>query len=111
MVLSRLVEGRGYHLRIHAPRHVRYLFGTLVYQQHNHIHLGVVSSNGVGDVLEQHGLTRLRLRHNQSALPFANGGKEVDDTDGKRVVLACAETELLGREECGQVFEGDTILG
>ncbi|CAB4793787.1 unannotated protein [freshwater metagenome] len=44
--------------------------------------LGVVGRNGVGDGLQDHGLSRLGWRNDQTTLPLTNGRNQVDDTSG-----------------------------
>ena len=110
VVLRRFVEGRSNDLRIHAASHVRHFLRTFVYQKHDHIHLGVVLDNSVCQLFEQHGLTCLRLSHNQSALTFTDRCEQINNTHAQRVVLARAQTEFLVREEWGEVLESDTLF-
>ena len=69
----------------------------------------MVGGNGVGDVLQQDGLTRLGLGDDEAALALADGREEIDDAGRKVVVVSCAELELLIREEGREVFEGNTV--
>jgi len=55
------VEGGSDDLGVDAASHVSDFLGTFVDQQDDHVHFGVVGSNGVGDILEQDGFTRLGL--------------------------------------------------
>ena len=73
VALGRFVEGRGNHLSIDATCHIGHLLGTLVDEQHDHVYLGVVGSDGVGDILQQDGLTGLGLRYDESALTLSDG--------------------------------------
>ena len=49
---GRLVEGGGDDLRVDAALHVGDLFGTLVDEQDDEVHLRVVGSDGVGHFLQ-----------------------------------------------------------
>ena len=73
----------------------------------------MVSCDGVGDILEQDGLTRLGLSDDQTTLPLAYGGKEVYDTHRYLVLYGRVawrlELELLIGEDRGEVVEGDTV--
>ena len=81
VVFSWLVKGGCDHLSLHRACHVGNLLRTLIDEQNDHIYLWVVGSNGIGYLLEQHGLTCFRLCDNQSALSLANRREEVDDAD------------------------------
>ena len=96
VVLSGLIEGRCNHFGIHRTCHIGHLLGALVDEQNDHIDLRVVLRNSIGYLLEQHGLTCLRLRHDQTTLSLADRGKEVNDTYRQRVALiAFAQFEFL----------------
>ena len=74
-----LVEGRGYHLCIDGAGHVCHLLRALVDEQHHDVCLGMVGSDGVGNVLHQDGLTSLRLSDDEGTLTFTDRSKEVYD--------------------------------
>ena len=109
MALGRFVEGRGNHLGIHRAGHVGNLFRALVDEQHDEVGLRMVGGDGVGNVLHQHGLTGLRLGHEQGTLSLTDWGKQVYDTGRERIVVSLAQLELLVREEGGEVFERHTV--
>lgn len=113
VTLCRLVEGGSDDLGVHASRHVGDLFGTLVDEQDDHVHFGVIGCDGIGNVLEEHRLTRLGLRYDQAALSFAYGGEEVYDADGYFIVYGtdarCFEGELLFGEEGCEMIEGHAV--
>ena len=69
----------------------------------------MVVGNGIGNRLQQHCLTRLRLCHDERALTLANGGKEVNNTVRFRVVAIAREVELLAWEEWREIFELLTV--
>ena len=102
---SLFVEGRCHDFGLDVARHFRNLFGAFVDQQYDHVYFGMVVGDGVGDSLQQHGLTGLGLRHDQGALAFADGRKEVHDAGGEVVVSVSRQTELLAREERRHEFE------
>ena len=67
------------------PLHVGDLFGPLVDEQHDQVHLGMVLGDAVGDVLQQHRLAGARRRDDQAALTLADGHHQVEDA-GRQVV-------------------------
>src|SRR3546814_10323547 len=60
-----LVEGRGDDFAVHAALHVGDFLGPFVDQQDDQIDLGMVVGDRLGDILQQHGLTRTRRRDDQ----------------------------------------------
>ncbi len=92
MARGRLIEGRGDHLALYRALHVGDLFRALVDQKHDQIALRMVGGDGVGDVLEDHGLAGARLRHDQPALALAERRHDVDDAAG--VVFAGRVVDL-----------------
>src|SRR6266516_2984828 len=98
------VEGGVDHLRLGGALHVGDLFGPLVGEQDDEVHLGVVVADGVGDLLHQRGLAGLGRRHDQAALALADGAHQVHDPGGdlRRVVL---QAQPLLRVQRGQVLE------
>jgi hypothetical protein len=104
----RLVEGRADDLALHGALHVRHLFGPLVDEQHDEVGVGVVGRDRVGDLLEEHRLARARRRHDQAALPFADGAEHVDDARGVALLPVLA-VELLVRVEGREVVEEDLV--
>ena len=109
MAFGRLVEGRRDDFRVDAACHVGHLLRTFVDEEHDHVDIGMVGGDGVGNVLHQDGLTGLRLCHDEGALSFADGSEEVHHACREVVVVSFAEVELLIREERGEVVEGDTV--
>ena len=90
--------------------HVGHFFRAFVDEQHNHIYLGVVGCDGVGNVLHQDGLTGLGLCHDEGALAFADGSEEVHYASRERVaVSAFAKLELFVGEERCEVLEGYAV--
>ncbi len=62
--------------------HFGHFFRALVDQQHNHDDFRMIDRNRLRDVLQHHGFTRLRIRHQQTALAFTNRRDDVNDTAG-----------------------------
>src|SRR3546814_18667159 len=89
-----LVEGRGDDFAVHAALHVGDFLGPFVDQQDDQIDLGMVVGDRLGDILQQHGLTRTRRRDDQRALALALRADEVDDA--RRLVL---DGRVDGRSE------------
>ena len=79
MPRRRLIKGRGNNLPLHRPLHVGHLFRPFIDQQHDQITFRVVLFDRVGDVLQQHRLTRPRRCHDQRPLPFADWRHQIDD--------------------------------
>ena len=109
VVLGGLVKGAGDDLGMYAAGHIRHLLRTLVYQKHNHVHLRMIERNGVGHLLQQHRLTGLGLRYNQSALTLADRRKQVDNAATERVVMPRAQLEFRVREEWSQMLESHAV--
>ena len=105
---GRLVEGGGDHLALHRALHVGDLFGPLVDEQHDQDHLGVVGGDGVGDVLQQHGLAGARRGDDEAALALADGREQIDDAR-RHVRLIVLEVQPLVRVERRQVVEEDLL--
>ena len=70
--------------------HLGHFLRALVDQQHDQVALGVVVRDGVGDVLQHHGLAGLGRRDDQAALALADGRDQVDDAAGDVLGAAVA---------------------
>ena len=80
------------------------LLGTLVHEQDDKLHLGVVLYHGIRDVLQQGSLAGAGRRDNESALPLANGGHEIDNAGGEALGDRF-ELDPLIRADGGQLLE------
>ena len=113
VALRWLIERRGNHLRIHATSHISHLLRTLIDQQDNHINLRMIISDRIGNILQQHRLTRLGLRYDQTTLPLTNRREQIHYPHRNLIIyfrcLAFGQHKLLIREERSQVIEGHTI--
>ena len=110
VALGRLVEGGCHHLGLYAAGHIGHLFGTLVNQEDNLVHLGMIVGNRIGNGLEQHGFTGFRLRHDQTALSLSDGGEHVHNAAGDVFsVSVTQEVEFLVREEGSEEIEGNPV--
>src|SRR5690606_38070491 len=102
-----LVESRGNDLPIYRALHVGDFLRSLVDQEDDQEYLGVVVGDRLGDVLEEHGLTRARRRHDQRALALPLRADQVDYP--RRLVLhrriGGVEIQPLIRVERSQVVE------
>ena len=107
VALRRFVERGGDDLALHAALHVGNFFRPLVDQQDQQEHFGMVVGDRLGDVLQQHRLTRTRRGDDQRALAFALRRDDVDHSRGlvlhRRV--QCVERQLLIGIERGQIVE------
>ena len=110
VALRGLVEGGGDDLGLDAALHVGDFFRTLVDQEDDLVHLGMVLGDGVGDGLEEHRLTGLRLGDDQASLALADGSEHIHDAAGGILLEAVAEeVELLRREEGSKEVERDAV--
>ena len=73
VALSLLIESGSNNLSLYATRHIGNLFGAFVNQQYQQLNFRMIFRNGIGNVFQQHRLTRFGLRHDHSALAFTNG--------------------------------------
>src|SRR5690606_15394830 len=96
------------HFGANAARHIRHFFRTFVDQQDDEINFWMVLGDGVGDCFQQHGLTRLRLSDDHSALTLSDRCKQIQDTR-RHIVRRRAEFKLLVREQWRQVLERDAV--
>ena len=104
MVRCGTVEGGGDDLALNDRTHVGDLFGALVHQDDHEVHLGVVQLDGLGHLLDDHGLTGLGRRDDEATLALAHGGDQVDDA--RRVGLRGGlHAQLLGGVDGGQLAE------
>ena len=104
----RFVEGGADHFADHRPLHVGDLFRTLVDEQHDEHGIRVVVGDGLGDVLQHHGLAGARRRHHQPALPHADGRQQIDETRRVFIRLVLERNALFGIER-GQVVEENLV--
>jgi hypothetical protein len=79
---GRFVEGRGDDLALDGAGHFGHFFRALVDQQHDQHDIRMVGGDGVGDVLQHHGLAGLRRSDQQAALAAADRRDHVDDAAG-----------------------------
>ncbi len=82
MPLRRFVEGRGDHLSLHRPLHVGHLLGTFVDEQNDKVDIGMIDGKAVGDLLEQHRLSRLGRGNDEAPLPLSDRSEQIHDPHG-----------------------------
>ena len=110
MSFCRLVESRSDNFRLDASLHVGHLLRALVDEQDDLVDLRMVVGDGIGNALEQHGLTCLRLGDDQSSLAFADRSEHVYNPAGNVIVVTIAEKiELLIREEGSEEIERNPV--
>ena len=80
VVLGWRIERGGNDLGVDGAGHVGHLLWTLIDEEHHEVSLGMVGSDGVGDVLHEQGFTSLRLCHDEGALSLSDGREEIDHT-------------------------------
>jgi len=110
---GRLVERRGDDLAPHRALHLGDFLRALVDQQHDQNHVRMIGRDGVGHVLQHHGLARLRTRHQQAALALADRRDDVDQAPGDVLVATHVplQHERLVGEKRREVLEQDPVLG
>ena len=104
-----LVEGGADDLGVDMLFHVRHLLGPLVDQQHDQVALRMVGRDGVGHVLEQHGLTGLGRRDDQPPLSHADRRNQVHHAHRERAALPLQADPVL-RVARPEVVERDPVL-
>ena len=109
VVLGWSIEGAGNHFGIDGACHVGDFLWTLVDEEHHEVCFGMVGSDGVGNVLHQHGLTSLGLCHDEGTLTFTDRREEVNHAGRLAVVIALAEFELLVGEEGSEELKPYTV--
>ncbi len=102
--LGGLVEGRRDDLPLHGALHVGDFLRPLVDEQHDEEHLGMVPRHRLRNALEQHRLAGAGGRHDQAALPLADGRHEIQDP-AREVVRGGFECEPVLRIEWREVLE------
>ena len=111
MALRRFVKGGADNLGLFdCALHVGNFFRALVNQKYNEVNIGVIGIDGIGQRLQQDGLTRARRGHDKAALPAANGGHDVDNAVGK-ILLAIFHDELAVRIDGREVVKKNKVLG
>ena len=110
VALGRFVEGRCHHFGLDAALHVGHFFRTLVNQQHDFVHLRMIVGNGIGDGLQEHGLTGFGLCHDKAALSLADGREHIHHADALVFLVPVSQqVEFLRGEEGCEEIEGDTV--
>src|SRR5699024_11953836 len=83
MILRTFVKcGSDYLSIIYVAIHFSNLLGSLINEQNNHFSFGIILIYCIGNILHNRGLTRFRLRHNESPLAFPNRSKKIYYTGG-----------------------------
>ena len=106
------VEGGGDHFALHRSAHVGDFFGSLVDQQHDEFHLGVILLDARGNGLHDRGLACLRRRHDDAALTLADRRDQVDDSCSHvQRLTRTREHQLFVREQRGEFLELLAVAG
>ena len=106
MTTGRFVEGGGDHLSTDIPLHVRHFFGAFVDQQHHQIHIRMIGCDGIGDQLQDDGLTGPGRSHDQAALSLTDRGHQIDDSGLDDIGIGLHQEAIIGIER-GEVIEHD----
>ncbi len=97
---GRFVEGGRQYFALYRTRHFGHFFRTLVDQEHNQCAFGMIVRNRMGNILQHHGLARLRRRNDQAPLTLAERCHQIDDTCGN--VFGGAIPKLHGEAFLGE---------
>ncbi len=104
-----LVECGGDDLTTHRTLHLGHLLGTFVDEEDDEVDVGVVGRDGVGEILEDHRLSRAGSGDDEAALPESQRGHHVEDPC-RQVVLLRLEMQSAMRVERRQVVEQRLVL-
>ena len=104
MVIGRHIEGRGHDLALDGALHVSDLFGALVDEQADEVHLGIVDRDRLADLLEDRGLAGFWWRHDQATLALADRRHDVDGATGDGILAVLHAQRLIGIDR-GKVAE------
>ena len=108
-----LIEGRSNNFGIYAGCHVGHFLWTLINEQDDHIHLGVIRCDCISNILQQNSFPCLRLCDDETTLSLTDRRKEINNTHSNLVlhrgVTWRLELELLIGEDRREVVKGDTI--
>ncbi len=109
MTTGRLIKGRRHNFTAYGAFHLGHFFRPLVDEQNHQVHVRRIGDNSRCDILQQHGFTGLRRRHDQATLAFANWRYHVDNARRKVLGAAVALLKLqaLFREQRCQVLKQD----
>ncbi len=110
VMLHRVVERRSDDLGIHRAIHVRDFFRALADQRDHQVHFGIISTDRIGDFLQYGSLAGFGRRHNQPALPLADGRDEIEQSGGEDAGVGF-EIKAFEREYGGEVFKVGAVLG
>src|SRR5215207_6274920 len=113
VLLAGPVEGRVDDVRLGRALHVGDLFGPLVGEQDDEVHLGVVLADGVGDLLHQRGLAGLGRGDDHAPLALPDRAHQVHDPgrDLGRVVLQAQPLQRVQRRQVLEVAAVARLLG
>ena len=100
MACGWLVEGTRDDFAAHRTLHFGYFFWALIDQQYDEAAFRIIARNRLRDVLKNKRLTRLRWRHDKSALAFADWCDEVDDS--RTEIFGAAITHLQSEAVLGE---------
>jgi hypothetical protein len=107
---GRLVESRGDHFRAGAvPLERGHFFGAFVDQQDDHVSVGVIDVDGVGNLLQQNRLAGSRWGDHEHPLAEADRGDHVHHPHGDFLGGGFQNDPLVGVRG-GQVLEADAVL-
>jgi len=102
------IEGRRHNLALDGTLHIGDLFGALVDEQADEVHLGVVNRDRLADLLEDRGLAGLGRGHDQATLTLADRRHDVDGATGNGVLAVLHAQRLVGIDR-GEVAELGTV--
>ena len=95
VAVGRLVERGSDNFGVDAASHVGHFLGALVDQQDDHVGVGVVLRDGIGNIFEQDGFACLRRGDDESALSFSDRREHVDDAGRNVACLSACQIEFF----------------
>ena len=108
MVVGGHIKGGGHDLALDGALHIGDLFGALVDEQADEVHLGIVNRDRLADLLEDRGLASLGRRHDQATLALADRRHDVDGATGDGVLAVLHTQRLIGIDR-GEVAKLGTV--
>jgi hypothetical protein len=85
------------------------LFGALVDEKHDEVHVGVVIGDRAADLLEQNRLAGFGSGYDESTLASPDRSNEVDDAKRERFLTSAGQPEGFTRMLTDQLRVGRTL--
>lgn len=83
MAAGRFVKGGGIDRGVHGLFKIGHFLRAFVQKKNDQFHLGIVGPDGARDRFQENGLAAAGRRHDESALPLAEGCHQVQHAHGR----------------------------